>query len=99
MTAASGPDWFLSYADVPSVMRMADGTLVAQWGENIPEGFDAYNLQLSYSKDDGETWAPPFMPHDDGTATQHGFTCPYQKLGTCCSRCSYGQGLIRSAPA
>ena len=73
MTAASGPDWFLSYADVPSVMRMADGTLVAQWGENIPEGYDAYNLQLSYSTDDGETWAPPFMPHDDGTATQHGF--------------------------
>ncbi len=73
VTAASGPDWFLSYADVPSVMRMADGTLVAQWGENIPEGYDAYNLQLSYSKDDGETWAPPFMPHDDGTATQHGF--------------------------
>ncbi len=73
MTAASGPDWFLSYADVPSVMRMADGTLVAQWGENIPEGYDAYNLQLSYSKDDGETWAPPFMPHDDGTTTQHGF--------------------------
>ena len=74
MTAASGPDWFLSYADVPSVMRMADGTLVAQWLETIPEGYDAYNLQLSYSKDDGETWAPPFMPHDDGTATQHGFT-------------------------
>ena len=73
MTAASGPEWFLSYADVPSVMRMADGTLVAQWLESIPEGFDAYNLQLSYSKDDGETWAPPFMPHDDGTATQHGF--------------------------
>ena len=73
MTAASGPDWFLSYADVPSVMRMTDGTLVAQWLEATDAFIDAYNLQLSYSKDDGETWAPPFMPHDDGTTTQHGF--------------------------
>ena len=31
MTAASGDDWFLSYADVPSVIRLSDGTLVAQW--------------------------------------------------------------------
>ena len=73
MTAASGPDWFLSYADVPSVMRMTDGTLVAQWLEATDAFIDAYNLQLSYSKDDGETWAPPFMPHDDGTTTQHRF--------------------------
>ena len=73
MTAASGPGWFLSYADVPSVMRMSDGTLVAQWGEITDEFREAYDLQLSYSKDDGETWAPPFMPHDDGTTTQHGF--------------------------
>ena len=73
MTAASGPEWFLSYADVPSVMRMADGTLVAQWGEMTDEFLEAYDLQLSYSKDNGETWAPPFMPHDDGTTSQHGF--------------------------
>src|SRR5688572_31303135 len=33
-TAASGPDWFLSYADVPSVQRLGNGTLVAQWLEN-----------------------------------------------------------------
>ena len=73
VTAASGPGWFLSYADVPSVMRMSDGTLVAQWGTNTDELREAYDLQLSYSKDDGATWAPPFMPHDDGTTTQHGF--------------------------
>jgi len=73
MTAASGSDWFLSYADVPSVMRMADGTLVAQWLETTNEVLEAYNLLLSYSKDDGRTWAPKFMPHDDGTTSQHGF--------------------------
>ena len=73
MTAASGPEWFLSYADVPSVMRMADGTLVAQWLETTDSFLEAYNLLLSYSTDDGETWAPSFMPHHDGTTSQHGF--------------------------
>ena len=73
VTAASGNDWFLSYADVPSVMRLSDGTLVAQWLQQIDPIMEAYNLRLSYSKDSGTTWAPSFMPHSDGTKTQHGF--------------------------
>ena len=28
---ASGANWFLSYADMPTVMRMRDGTLVSNW--------------------------------------------------------------------
>ena len=71
--AASGSDWFLSYADVPSVTRLSDGTLVAQWLQETDASIEAYNLQLSYSKDSGQTWSPPFMPHNDGTMTQHGF--------------------------
>lgn len=73
MTAASGADWFLSYADVPSVQRMTDGTLAAQWLQTTDPLTEAYNLLLSYSKDNGKTWAPSFMPHHDGTKSQHGF--------------------------
>jgi hypothetical protein len=73
LTAASGADWFLSYADVPSVQRMTDGTLVAQWLQTTDPVTEAYNLLLSYSKDNAKTWAPSFMPHHDGTKTQHGF--------------------------
>jgi hypothetical protein len=73
VTAASGDDWFLSYADVPSVMRLSDGTLVAQWLQQLDPIMEAYNVRLSYSKDNGKTWAPSFMPHNDGTKTQHGF--------------------------
>lgn len=73
VTAASGDDWFLSYADVPSVIRLSDGTLVAQWLQQLDPIMEAYNLRLSYSKDNGKTWAPSFMPHHDGTKTQHGF--------------------------
>ena len=72
-TAASGSNWFLSYADVPSVMRRADGSLVAQWLVSTEAMFEGYDLHLSYSKDNGRTWAPSFTPHHDGTTFQHGF--------------------------
>jgi hypothetical protein len=78
VTAASGPDWFLSYADVPSVQRLANGTLVAQWLENTDPQIEAYNLRMSYSKDDGKSWAAPFLPHNDGTRSQHGFASMFE---------------------
>jgi len=73
ITAASGEDWFLSYADVPSVLRKRDGTLVAQWLRTTDPRTEGYDLLLSYSRDEGKTWAPPIMPHHDGTRFQHGF--------------------------
>lgn len=82
VTAASGADWFLSYADVPSVQRLANGTLVAQWGETTDAQIEAYNLRLSYSKDDGKTWAPSFIPHNDGTKSQHGFASMFDMPGS-----------------
>lgn len=87
MTAASGDDWFVSYADVPSIIRLSNGTLVAQWLQNTDELIEAYNLLLSYSKDNGRTWAPSFMPHHDGTKTQHGFASLVEMPGS-------GLGLV-----
>lgn len=81
ITAASGPDWFLSYADVPSVHRIGNGTLVAQWLENTDPQIEAYNLRMSYSKDDGKTWAAPFLAHNDGTKSQHGFASMFELPG------------------
>ena len=81
VTAASGPDWFLSYADVPSVQRMGNGTLVAQWLENTDALIEAYNLRMSYSKDEGKTWAAPFLPHNDNTRSQHGFASMFDLPG------------------
>lgn len=72
-TVASGDNWFVSHADVPTVLRLSDGTLAANWLVETDASIEAYNLMLSYSKDDGATWARPFMPHHDKTTTQHGF--------------------------
>lgn len=72
-TVASGTGWFLSWADAPSVMRLSDGTLVADWFVTTREEIEAYNTLMSYSKDEGKTWAKPFLPHRDQSQTQHGF--------------------------
>jgi hypothetical protein len=72
-TVATGKDWFITAADVPSVLRMKNGTLVANWYPTTDEAIEAYDTQLSYSKNEGKTWAKAFSPHHDKTKTQHGF--------------------------
>jgi len=85
--AASGTDWFVNWADVPSVLRLDDGTIAAHWLQKSGSGTYAYDVRLSYSKDDGKTWSPSFTPHHDGTKTEHGFASLFQMPGA-------GLGLV-----
>jgi hypothetical protein len=84
-TAATGKNWFLSWADVPTVTRLSSGALVANWFVGTKPELEAYDLLLSYSNDEGKTWAKPFKPPKDRSETQHGFTSlvetPDQGLG------------------
>lgn len=84
---ASGTDWFVNWADVPSVVRLDDGTLVAHWLQKSGPETYAYDVRLSYSTDDGKTWADSFTPHHDGTKTEHGFATLFQMPGA-------GLGLV-----
>jgi hypothetical protein len=77
-TVSSSDNWFISGADVPSVMRLSDGTLVATAYPATDPLIEAYDLQLTYSGDDGKTWAQPIAPHHDGTTTQHGFATLFE---------------------
>ncbi len=86
-TAASGDNWFVNWADVPSVLRLDDGTLAAHWLQKSAAGTYAYDVRLAYSKDDGATWSPSFLPHHDGTETEHGFASLIQMPGA-------GLGLV-----
>jgi hypothetical protein len=72
-TIASGRNWFVNWADVPSVLRLPSGALVAHWLQKSAASTYAYDVRLSYSTDDGSTWSPSFLPHHDGTPTEHGF--------------------------
>jgi len=61
-TAASGGDWFMSPADLPTVARLAGGTLVAEWLKATDADTEAYDLLLAFSKDEGRTWSTPVTP-------------------------------------
>lgn len=72
-TIASGRDWFVNWADVPSVLRLPSGAIVAHWLQKSGPSTYAYDVRLSHSTDEGKTWSPPYLPHHDGTQTEHGF--------------------------
>lgn len=86
-TVATGDDWFVNWADVPSVLRLDDGTLAAHWLQKSGTATYAYDVRLSYSKDDGRTWSSSFTPHHDGTQREHGFASLFQMPGA-------GLGLV-----
>jgi hypothetical protein len=69
----SGRDFFANWADVPSAMRLANGTFVAHWLQRTGDHADGYDVKLARSQDEGRTWSAPFSPHHDGTQMQHGF--------------------------
>ena len=73
MTAARGTNWFVNWADVPSVLRLSAREVAAHWLEKNGSGTYAYDVRLSYSQDGGRSWSPPVTPHHDGTPTEHGF--------------------------
>ena len=75
---ASGSDWFVNWADVPSVIRLGDGTLAAHWLQKSGASTYAYDVRLSFSKDQGKTWSTPITPHHDGTKSEHGFASLFQ---------------------
>ena len=64
-----------------------DGTLVGHWLQKSGPDTYAYDVRLSYSRDDGKTWIRRFSPHHDGTKTEHGFATLFQMPGA-------GLGLV-----
>jgi hypothetical protein len=70
---AEGADWFVNWADFPSMIALRDGSLAAHWlVKSAPGTFD-YNVTMARSFDGGKTWEKPFIPHRDGVRAEHGF--------------------------
>ena len=72
---ARGHDWFVNWADFPSIISFdSTGTnLAAHWLQKSDEGTYDYDVMVSVSNDNGNSWSSPFTPHDDGIASEHGF--------------------------
>ena len=76
-TVASGTDWFVNWADFPSVVPITASTWAAHWLQQKPGSVYSYDVRISVSRDAGATWSAPMSPHDDGTPTEHGFVTLY----------------------
>jgi hypothetical protein len=72
-TIAEGTNWFVNWADFPSLIAMPDGSLAAHWLAKSSSGRFSYDVMISRSFDGGKTWRQPIRPHRDGTQTEHGF--------------------------
>lgn len=74
---AQGADWFVNWADFPSLIQLDDGTLAAHWLQRAGDGTYAYGVRIARSDDGGATWSAPVTPHRDSTAAEHGFVTLY----------------------
>jgi hypothetical protein len=72
-TIAEGTNWFVNWADFPSMIVLPDGSLAAHWLAKSGAGTYAYDVHIARSFDGGRMWSKPFTPHRDGTQTEHGF--------------------------
>jgi len=70
---AQGADWFLNWADFPSVVPIDEMHWAAHWLVKREGGAYAYDVAIAVSSDGGASWSASLTPHLDGTATEHGF--------------------------
>lgn len=65
-------DFFVNWADFPSVVSYDGAPYAAHWLRKIEGGTYAYNVQIAFRNTDGR-WPNMITPHDDETPTEHGF--------------------------
>ncbi len=70
---AEGRNWFVNWADFPSLVSHKNGLLAAHWLAKSGQDTYAYNVHIALSTDAGKSWRKSFIPHSDGTQTEHGF--------------------------
>jgi hypothetical protein len=66
-------DLFVNWADFPSLVEDAKGTLFAHWVQKSGKGTYAYDVRMATSTDGGATWGMPFLLNRDGREAEHGF--------------------------
>ena len=67
------PRMFVNWADLPSVMHVRAGHWIAHWLRYSAEKTYSYDVVVSQSFDNGQTWSDALPAHTDGTSTEHGF--------------------------
>ncbi len=67
-----GDNWFVNWADFPSLIAN-ESSLTAHWLQKRAKGTYDYDIRISQSQNDGNSWSESFVLHSDGIAAEHGF--------------------------
>ncbi|MEX0646496.1 MAG: hypothetical protein WEA56_06945 [Balneolaceae bacterium] len=66
-------DYFVNWADFPSVVGMNGEVVAGHWLKKINGGTYAYNVNIAFPGEQPRRWTESVTPHTDGTPTEHGF--------------------------
>jgi hypothetical protein len=71
-------EWFVNWADFPSVIALSESQLAAHWLERTGSSRYAYGVRVARSADGGATWSQPIAPHRDQSESEHGFVSMFR---------------------
>jgi hypothetical protein len=80
-TIRGGRDFFVNWADFPSIEVLDGGALAVHWLQRTGKATYAYGVRISQSRDGGQSWSAPVIPHRDSSATEHGFVAMWREAG------------------
>jgi hypothetical protein len=72
-TVRSGRDFFVNWADFPSLEVFGSNGLAVHWLQKVGGERYAYHVRVALSRDGGATWGAPLTTHTDTSRTEHGF--------------------------
>ncbi len=71
LVVSESEEWFVNWADFPSVIAQNGEPVAAHWLKKIPGNTYSYNVEVAAFS--GGSFNEPIVPHTDNTATEHGF--------------------------
>ncbi|MEX1011582.1 MAG: hypothetical protein WDZ29_05910 [Balneolaceae bacterium] len=71
-TVRIGEDFFVNWADFPSVVSLDGEPVAFHWLRQVEGGPHAYHIDIAF-RDESGRWSNIVTPHLDGTPTEHGF--------------------------
>lgn len=72
-TIATGTDWFVNWADYPTIATENGKNMIAHYLQKSADGTYTYDIIMKTSRNGGNSWSEPFVLHDDGKEAEHGF--------------------------
>src|SRR5688500_18641410 len=67
-TVRTGSDFFVNWADFPSVQVLNGKRLAVHWLQRAGTGTYAYHVKIAFSNDAGATWSSGVTAHRDTSA-------------------------------